>query len=194
MFQSGNDVSQKLLRHILKNALDYRWLIQGFGMLRMYLDNDTRVHIWNTAAAVKDVSDIHDHPWDFVSSIVWGTLTNELFREMPDYPPNMLCQQIVCGPGGHSLGVPVPLHLEPYNAREYKSGESYNQRAEMFHRTRAVPGTVTVVTRHFRPNTEHAKVCFPLGTQWVSAETRVATADDIMPFIQLALDLLPEKD
>ena len=188
MFQSANEIHRKLIRHILKNGLDYRWSIQGFGMLRLYLDKETRLHIWNPSAAVPDVSEIHDHPWDFVSNIICGSLTNELYRIIEELPEvTMLMQQIVCGPGGHSCGTPEPVKMGLVSTRDYKTGESYAQFAPAFHRTIAAPGTITIIKRRFRENTENARVCFPLGTEWVSAEPRDATPEEISPFLQQAL-------
>lgn len=102
----------------------------------------------------------------------------------------MLMQQIVCGPGGHSEGEAEPVHIGAYSVRAYTSGESYAQMAEVFHRTMAEPGTVTIVKRRFRENTENARVCFPLGTEWVSAEPRKASPREANEFIQLALEKL----
>lgn len=193
MFQSNNEIARKLVRKLITD-LSQDWSLQGFGMLRMYLDKETRLHIWNHGSAVPDVSDIHDHPWGFTSTIICGSVTNQLFViDEATKANNMLRQEIVCGPGGHSVGTPTPVHLDEHSQRTYGPGESYSQRADQLHRTIAAPGTVTIVKRYFLENTENARVCFPLGTEWVSAEPHVATPHDMLPFFTEAMKRLEEN-
>lgn len=192
MFQSGNEIARKLVRKII-TSLNQDWSIQGFGMLRMYLDKDTRLHIWNHGVAVPDVSEIHDHPWDFVSTIICGSVTNEVYVKEEDLTANMLMQEIVCGPGGHSVGTALPVNMRKFAERTFKAGESYSMKSDQFHRTVAEPGTVTIVKRYFKENTENARVCFPLDTGWVSAEPRVATPHDMLPFFAEAIKRLESE-
>lgn len=59
------------------------WTVQGFGMLRCYLDSDKRfrLNIWDDRLAVPHVSVIHDHPWSFDSWIINGIFHNQRFEE-----------------------------------------------------------------------------------------------------------------
>jgi hypothetical protein len=46
--------TQASVLQILANPFDYKWTIQGFGMLRTYLDSEhsERLHIWDPDIAV----------------------------------------------------------------------------------------------------------------------------------------------
>lgn len=184
-----------LVQAILEHALDYEWSLPGFGMLRLYLSKAVRLHVWDPTQATKNVSVIHDHPWDFRSEVVCGAITNVLYEEEPLLDGgscNYLRQAIVCGPGGHALGTPEPVRLNVSMIRTYQPGGEYYEIASALHESRPEPGTVTIVTRTFREDTEHARVCFPLGTEWVSAEPRPATRDEVLHFTKRALERLQE--
>ena len=49
----------EIVEKILNNPLDYEWELQGFGMLRTYIDKDTRMQIWLNSFIIQDVTDIH---------------------------------------------------------------------------------------------------------------------------------------
>jgi hypothetical protein len=212
------ETQRLLVKGILENADRFDWSIQGFGMLRMYLSKEVRLHIWNPAFVVPNVSTIHDHPWDFESEVICGTIWNQrytVFRRGEDgrmrhdplsplqesYDPmedTDLCVQIRCGTGGGidkacNAGKPEPRTLTPWRLQTYGAGTSYDQMAADVHETRAQGGTVTIVTRKFKEDTEHARVFFPRGTEWVSAEPRRATPSERASFVLPALALLTKE-
>lgn len=45
-------------------------------MLRLYLSEAERLHVWTRAGRVARVSDVHDHPWHFTSVVVSGRVRN----------------------------------------------------------------------------------------------------------------------
>ena len=55
--------AQHNVRAILRNAHDFDWSLQGFGMFRAYLCDMVRVHVWDSRFRVQGVSDVHDHPY-----------------------------------------------------------------------------------------------------------------------------------
>ena len=77
----------KRAKHVMENPLEYSWELQGFGMLRTYIDKDTRLQIWLKEFIVPNVTDIHTHPWDFESYIFQGEITNYCFSELPPITP-----------------------------------------------------------------------------------------------------------
>lgn len=212
------ETQRLLVKGILENADRFDWSIQGFGMLRTYLSKEVRLHIWNPAFVVPNVSTIHDHPWSFRSDVICGTIWNQRYtvhrrgedgrmRDDPQYPIQAtyeaeedtdLCVVIRCGTGGGidkacNAGKPEPRTLHPWALQTYGAGTSYDQVASDVHETRAQGGTVTIVTRMFKEDTEHARVFFPLGTEWVSAEPRRATPSERASFILPALALLTKE-
>ena len=217
------ETTRLLVKGVLENADRFDWSIQGFGMLRMYLSKEVRLHIWNPAFEVENVSTIHDHPWDFESEVVCGEIQNQRYvvlrreydggmMEEPrqpiairydGVPDTHLCAVIRCGTGGGidkacNSGIPEPRALLPFGfptlpVSTYRAGQSYKQVASDVHETKAVAGTVTIVTRKFKADTEHARVFFPLGTEWVSAEPRRATPSERASFVLPALALLQKE-
>ena len=75
----------EIVKQVMENPFNYEWEIQGFGMLRTYIDKDTRMQIWLNSFIIQDVTDIHTHPWDFTSYIYQGRISNFIFKEDSGY-------------------------------------------------------------------------------------------------------------
>lgn len=184
---------------ILERAEHYDWSLQGLGMLRLYLSSRVRLHVWDRRFAVENVSTIHDHPWHFESIVLVGSIRNRVFRVVPGEPTHH-GQTIVCGPGGGPAeGWRADVRLELARERTIYPGtfcngerEGYRMEAPELHESVAEDGTVTIIEREPLPDAEHARVFFPLGTEWVSAEPRRATTDEIRAICAHALAKLRE--
>lgn len=191
--------SLPLLRLILaKAALGdcAGWSYQGFGMYRLYLGHRDRLHIWMPDDARDNVSTIHNHPWDFESKILVGSLVNRVFTRMNhETPLSHMMQRIVCGPGGGAIpNSEQYISLRVRSERIYTTGDTYTMEADDLHETVVTTsGTVTMIHRHFKENTEHATVCYPIGTKWVSAEPRDATVEEVVRAANTALKLVDEE-
>ena len=72
------------VRNILEHANDYSLSMQDIGLLGLRLDEQRqyRLHVWSPDLAIGPPV-IHDHPYDFVSKIIVGELTNIRFVEDP---------------------------------------------------------------------------------------------------------------
>ena len=72
------------VRTILEHAADHPWRIQGIGLLALRLDDrrEHRLHVWDPEGSEGDAP-IHDHPYDFTSTIIVGELTNTRYVEDP---------------------------------------------------------------------------------------------------------------
>lgn len=183
------NLTKRLVRHILENADKFEWSLQGFGMLRTYFGEDLRLHIWDSSFAVDEVSTIHDHPWDFVSTIVAGAIKNQRYTIDPT-GQEWQKQLIVCGPGGHSEGTTEPVPLLAQEPEFYVAGDNYFQSADELHESVPEDGTVTVIHRNFsRSDRDLATVCFPVGQEWVSAEPRPAHQREVATICGRALKL-----
>lgn len=137
------------------------WSVQGLGMLRLYLSPEWRLHVWDDRFATPKGTRLHDHPWDFQSYILSGGLTNVLYQKA-EGPPTHYEQTIVCGPQQSTVGRAHLCTLEKTESHSYFLGESYHQSAEQIHDTLYQRGTVTLVQRKFRDDTEHARVYVPI--------------------------------
>jgi len=184
------NTTQLIVRKLLEKASWLEWSVQGLGMLRTYLSRETRLHVWHSAFKVPNVSTIHDHPWDFESRVIVGRITNRVYGRDLSLDPSHTLARIKCGEGGGLIpGSEESLGLRLVSEETYTPGEMYDEIADVLHESVPEDGTVTIVTRRFRRDTEHARVCYPIGTSWVSAEPRPATADEIATGVKAALEL-----
>lgn len=183
------EATQDAIRKLLEQPDRLEWSLQGFGMLRAYLGSDkrTRLHIWDDRYAVDNVSTIHDHPWDFESLVLSGSIQNRIIGAMLGDPSHHV-QRIVCGPGGCALHRERDMRVGTLSQRVYKPGQEYGQAADWLHESIPSRGAVTIVSRTFKEQTEQARVCFPIGTDWVSAEPRPATGDEVASIVGHALN------
>lgn len=204
--------TRALIKKILELAVSadmdsHGWEIQGLGMLRLRINKEVRLHVWHNGLVYSNKpSVIHNHPWDFESTIIVGSLRNvryysddetrpipftvEEAKVMNAKPATHHVGQILCGPGGYILPDSIKeAYLEISQVDEYKAGERYVQHSNEFHNTVFQNGTVTIVERAFKEDTEHAKVAFGLDGRWESAEPRAATEEEIQLGIRAALAL-----
>lgn len=182
-------ITERTILNILDHPFDYKWTIQGFGMLRTYLDDEqvNRLHLWNTDVANPNVSTIHDHAWDFDSRIVHGSMGNRRYvaGNYADGGKVYKWAKIRAGEGGGIISDPDLMAIKEKPYEVYQAGETYHQDAPELHESCPAPGTVTVITRNFHANRDIATVCWREG-DWVTAEPRPATQQEIEHFIRVA--------
>jgi hypothetical protein len=181
------------VRHLLEHPYNFDWTIQGFGMLRLYLSPTIRLHVWDTFESFPGVSTIHTHPWDFTSEVIVGRVTNHILTKVYAsrmWPATHQEQLIRCGTGSCSVGQARDVHLAKMLPVTYVAGQSYVQKSHQIHESVPDRGTVTIVSRRFKEDAEHAYVYFPLGAPWGSSEPRKATYDEIDRMCGKALKVL----
>ncbi len=160
------------------------WTVQGFGFLRTYFGpadapKRFRLNLWDHRFTKPGVSTIHDHPWDFKSVIIAGGFTNQRY-DIAQYPLGYThtFTTIKTGEGG-GLEKSSFEHCEllPCLEEPYWPGDVYHQRADEIHETLFVDGTVTLNERV--GDTERARVFWPHGSDWIDAEPRVASREEV---------------
>jgi hypothetical protein len=154
-------------------------------MLRLYLTKEIRLHIWDSRFRVANVSTIHDHPWDFESFIVYGRLTNYRYKKVEG--DGYLFSTIQCGENACTKTKPVPCGLELVSQEVMNGGVTYTQASSEIHQSMPHDGTVTLVERRFKADTEHATVFWPNGSDWVDAAPRPATEAEIEDITSMSL-------
>lgn len=179
--------SKYFVQYILEHADDFKWTLQGFGMLRTYIGKDMRLNIWDSRFAVPDVSTIHNHPWHFDSEIVVGRLINKRYIRHNGNCTNYMEQTIKCGEGGGPCGAPKPEYLLGMPVEIYNAGDVYHQESHEIHESLPDMGTVTLNSRDRLSDPDHASVFWPLDKTWVSAEPREATEHEINSIIYNSL-------
>lgn len=187
-------ITKLLVKNILEKAHSYKWSLQGLGMLRLYLSDEVRLHVWDTRYKFYNASPVHDHPWDLSSQVIAGQIRNVIYTEcdLCFGRGHCLCvgykrQTIKCGSGSCLVGEPKVVRLLCKTQMVYE-GEEYHQAAEEIHETKPLDGTVTIVTRTFKEDRDHAHVFWPAEITWGSAEPRPATSEEIEAITQNALN------
>lgn len=180
------------------------WTLQGFGMLRKYLAGGKyRLHVWDSRYRVENVTMLHDHPWDFDSLVIAGQIDQYRYQRnqpVPDHHANVVPvmeQSIVCGPGGGVCEKPAPMTLYRGPLEVIPAGSTYTQLACEVHESLPLDGTVTLIERTFHENTEVAHVYYDQGSEWVTAEPRPATCEEVADILERSLrawfDTEPER-
>ncbi len=71
-------VDRDMVRDLLEEPHGLEWSVHGLGMMRTYITDHVRLHIWHTDLVVPGVSGVHSHPWDFRSTVVSALLATPL--------------------------------------------------------------------------------------------------------------------
>lgn len=180
---------------ILNEARQYDWTLQGFGMLRLH-HKDFRLHVWDSRFKVPGVSVIHDHKqWALKSTILAGELHNYRFIEYggvdPIVPPSEEYNKftILAGVGGGPTSESRVERTWLYrnNPEILLPGMTYTQDPDEIHESRPIDGTVTLMQK-VPTGTHEARVFWPAGGEWVSAEPRAATPAEVREIVGNALE------
>lgn len=191
--------AQALASAILHHANNFSWSLQGMGFIRLHLVGHCRLHVWDKRYRVPGVSMIHDHlQWALNSTVLSGELVNRKYRVIPRYikfwkdgPEQrgkpFMCATIKPGAGCYFKTEPTEVFLEPEMFPErVVTGHFYRQAPDVIHETDAQDGTVTIIRKEPTPD-DSARVFWPVGTEWGSAEPRQATPDEVAAIVSNAL-------
>ena len=158
------------------------WMIQGLGMLQLKLDDtrNRRLHVWDSRYEIPDHTEIHNHPWDFKSTVLNGAIFNTTYsvREF-GWTKTHKRITIKCGPDACIPSEPVDVGLRFFAENTYKKGKSYKMEKSRPHSTWQAPGTITLIERSNHDPENKADIFYPIGGSWVSAEFRKATKEEI---------------
>jgi hypothetical protein len=177
-------LSKPLVLTILRHAEDFPWRMQDIGLMALRLDDrrEYRLHLWDPSDIVGDPP-IHDHPYDFTSTIIVGELTNTRYEEDPAgdeyvrfrYSPPAEDQR-------RSDAVRLSAKVE-----SFCEGAQYSQRAHELHASEQEAGTVTVI-RCSWVEAPALTVCLRDEGSWRSGQGRDATREEIKSMATKALE------
>jgi hypothetical protein len=175
--------TQALVRTILEHPADHPWRMQEIGLLGLRLDDrrEHRLHVWDPDHAVV-ASPVHDHPYDFTSTVVVGEMTNTRYEEDPEGTEH---RRVRYSPADEHSRRTDSVRLSG-TPTAYGAGDEYAQHARELHASAQLPGTVTIIRMAFRPVSE-LTVCTLGDAPWVSGEARPATADEVQRCAAAAL-------
>jgi hypothetical protein len=178
-----------LVKNILEKAEHYKWSLQGLGMLRLYLSDELRLHVWDSRYKMENVSPLHDHPWSFDSDVIAGQVDQfryTLSDKDTQHAQKFKFATIKCGENACTVSDPEIAYLLPH-FETFNEGESYTQHKDEIHESIPTDGTVTLVHRTFHPDREHARVFWRGDGGFVSAEPRPAAKEEVKAITEYAL-------
>jgi hypothetical protein len=184
--RADDDRARSLVRTILEHAADHAWTMQGIGLMGLRLDDQRihRLHVWDPEQSVGEPP-IHDHPYDFTSIVVAGTLTNTRYTEDPE---GTAYRRERYSPPDESARRTDRVKLVG-TSTAHGPGERYHQLAHELHDSRQIAGTVTIIRCAWRGPAE-LTVCLRPEAPWVSGQSRPATASEVERITARALDQL----
>ncbi len=174
-----------LVRNILEHALEYPWRYQDIGLLALGLDEhrEYALHVWAPDRCI-GTPPIHDHPFDFVSRIIAGELTNGRYVEDPSGAKYLRERYSPSNEESRTTDY-VQLSSEVETFRE---GDEYGQVADELHDSHQLPGTVTIIRRApFRELAELTVCRLDEKAAWVSGASRTPTSAEVTDITKQAL-------
>jgi hypothetical protein len=184
----GRTLERTLVRNILEHAADYPWRMQDIGVLGLWLDDrrSYRLHVWDQVGTIGDPP-VHDHPFDFTSTVIVGELVNTRYVEDPGGTEYLRERY---SPDNENERRADTVRLVGASAT-LRAGARYRQLARELHDSRQVRGTVTVLhfDHVFGDVLPELTVCRGPGTPWVSGRARSATHDEVKRITAAALAL-----
>ena len=183
----------EIVKHVMENQFNYECELQGFGMLRTYISKNTRLQIWLKDFIVPGVTDIHTHPWDFESFIYQGQIVNHCWRESSKLDGVTFDRCLILTGEKAYVKERTQVILKVIGNQKYTRGMVYNHEKNIPHRIDFVDGTITILTKsNIHEDSLAYSYVIGIGNEWVSAAPRLATKEEIIPFINAASKLNKE--
>jgi hypothetical protein len=177
-------LSKALVFTILRHAEDFPWRMLDIGLMGLRLDDrrEYRLHVWDPSSMEGDPP-IHDHPYDFTSTVIAGELTNTRYVEEPTGDEYVRFRYSVPAEDQRRSDS-VRLSATP---ETFTEGDQYRQLAHELHAGWQQPGTVTVIRCSWVEPRE-LTVCLQDEGSWYSGSAREATRQEIKAFTAKALE------
>jgi hypothetical protein len=178
-------MNKALVATILRHAEDFPWTLQDIGLLGLRLNErrEFRLHVWDpTYSIVGDDPPIHDHPYDFTSTIIAGEMINTRYQVDP--AGTEFTRFRYAFPDENSRSVDI-VRLSGI-ATTYKEGDCYQQLSPELHDSWQQPGTVSNIRCDFK-EAPQLTVCRK-SSEWVTGQSRSASSDEVKAITSKALE------
>ena len=169
---------------MLQHAEDFPWRMQDIGLMSLRLDDrrEHRLHVWDPSYWVGEPL-IHDHPYDFTSTIIAGEMTNTRYEEDR---AGVEYVRFRFSPGAEGDRRSDAVRLSS-TATKFIGGTRYRQLAHELHANWQQPGTVTAIRCRW-VGTPELTVCVRNAGSWRSGQGRDATREERKAFTAKALE------
>ncbi len=176
-------LSKALILTMLQHAEEFPWRMQDIGLMSLGLDDrrEHRLHVWDPSRWTEEPP-IHDHPYDFTSTIIAGEVTNTRYHEDPAGDPYVRFRY---APGAEDGRRSDAVRLSS-TVTTFTEGDRYHQVAPELHASGQRPGTVTAI-RCAWVEAPELTVCVRDEGSWRSGRGRDATPEEIKEFTAKAL-------
>ena len=161
-------------------------MMQEIGLLGLRLDDqrEYRLHVWDPSASAGEPP-IHDHPYDFTSTVIAGEMTNTRYREDPLGTEYIRVRYTLPNDDDRRTDT---IRLSGM-ATTHTAGSQYHQLAHELHDSRQLPGTVTLIRMTFKTDVSELTVCNREAVDWVSGRSHPAALADVKRITATALEL-----
>jgi hypothetical protein len=178
-------LSRALVLTMLQHADDFPWRMQEIGLMSLRLDDrrEYRLHVWDPSYCVGEPP-IHDHPYDFTSTVIAGEMTNTRYEEAPAGDEYV---RFRFPTGAESKRRSDAVRLCS-TATKFTVGHQYHQLVSELHASWQQPGTVTAIRCQWIEAPE-LTLCVRHESSWRSGQGRDATREEIKGFTAKALEL-----
>jgi hypothetical protein len=180
----GETLTRDLVRTMLQHAEDFPWRMQDVGLMSLRLDDrrEHRLHVWDPTFCIGEPP-IHDHPYDFTSTIIAGEMANSRYERDPAGDEYVRYRY---SPGAEDERRSDGVRLSS-TTTTFTEGNQYHQRASELHTSGQQPGTVTAIRCKWVAMPE-LTVCVRDESSWFSGTGREAGRDEIKGFVARALE------
>ncbi len=177
-------LTKALVLTVLRHAEDYPWRMQDIGLMSLRLDDERqcRLHVWDPTFNAGDPP-VHDHPYDFVSKIIVGQLTNIRYETEPA-GDEYIRFRYRPGAEHERLSDTVRLSAMP---TVFAEGDEYCQLHHELHASWQEPGTVTAIQCSWTEPSD-LTVCLRDADSWRSANAREASREEVKTMAAKALE------
>ena len=135
-----------VLDNLLGDWQDIDWLKQnherlyyfGLGFIQLKINDTYRLHFYSPELP-PIVEDIHNHRYDFVSTVIKGQITNHVYAVLahPDMVETHIMRNESCNPDIDAPQSEAPCSIKLISSSTIFQGGSYEMKEHMFHRVEA---------------------------------------------------------
>lgn len=180
-----------------EQALDINWLkanakmihFFGLGFIQIKINDEYRVHIYTDKLPSTTEEDVHNHRYDFESTILKGIFYQTLFFFEEDPAGDWLKIQESCNPNNKVESTPAPvkyagqINMKHYGG--YEDSDHYVISHDQFHRVRSTNAVTLVKRGPYKKDL--ADVVYKRGTELKCPFSVKATEEQLWSIVEEAL-------
>lgn len=149
----------------------------GLGFIQVVLNKEDRIHFYTDRLETTN-DDIHTHRYNFKSTILMGSFTNNKYRLIPGdthFLKNESCSldRII------ENDISIPVSIELLESKTYKEGDSYDMFFNELHSVSYTNDTITYLHRS-EIITDYAQVIFEKNSEEICPFSNKIDDDDIL--------------